>query len=125
LPISIGRCLRWQRWSQRRQTVGGSSGVTVGIVLTVDPGRFEFTASTRALFIKGTAHPAAHIAQQPDAARRLALSALHRNVERADLHGYPVGNRTTRRDTFAPKERHSKIRAAGTAGEARIVGRHE
>ena len=105
--------------------MGGSSGVTVSIVLAVDPGSFEFAAGARTLLIKGAAHAAAHIAQQSDATRRLALGASHRNVERADLNGNPVGYRTTRRGAFTPKERHSKIRAAGTAGEARIVGRHE
>lgn len=43
--------------------------------------------------LQGATHATAHIPHQPDATRGLAIGALHRNVEGADLHGGSIGDR--------------------------------
>lgn len=98
--------------------------VTMGVVLTINPGRLEFAAGARALLIHSAAHPTTDIAQQPDAPRGPGFSAAHRNEKRADLHGRPIGNGTAGRSALAPEERHTKMRAAGATRKAGIVDRH-
>ncbi len=71
------------------------SSVAMGIVLPVDPGRFEFTAGARALLIHSAAHTAPDITHQTHATRRLGFSSEHRDVERAHLHSRMVRNHTT------------------------------
>ena len=120
----IRRKLRFQRGHQRWKTVRRASRVAMRVVLTVYPRRLELATGTRTLLVHGATDAAAHIAHQPDTTRWAGLRPEHGNVKRADLHGCAVRNCTAGRGTLAPKERHTKIRAAGAAREAGIVDRH-
>ncbi len=70
------------------------SGIAMGVMLTVDPGRFELTASAGALLIHRATDAAPDVAHQTDATRRLGFCPEHRDVKRAHLHCHVVRNHT-------------------------------
>ena len=104
--------------------MGRASRVAMRVMLTVYPRRLELATGTGTLLVHGATDAAADIAHQSDATRRLAFRPEHSDVKWADLHGCAVRNCTAGRGTLAPKERHTKIRAAGAAREAGIVDGH-
>src|SRR5690606_190571 len=116
--------MRLQRRRQRRQSVGGARRIAMRIVLAVGPRRFELAAGARALLVQRAAHAATDVAHQADATSRLGLGAAHGDVKRTDLDRRIIRNRSAGRGAFTPEERHTKVRAAGTAREAGIIDGH-
>ena len=105
--------------------MGTAGVVATRVMFAIGPGRLEFSAGAGALLIQGATHTLPHLAKQGDATRRLVLGAAHGDAVRSDQHHLIVRHAATGRLAFTPKERHTKMRAAGATRKARISVRHD
>lgn len=111
-------------WSEGSQTVGSPRCVAARIVLAVGPGGIKVTTGRRSLLIDGATDRFADHALQRLTARLRLTGALHGHQRRVDGLYQVFGYRAARERCFSPEERHAKMRAAGTTGNAR-TGRHD
>ena len=99
--------------------MGSASAIAIRIVLTIHPAGFKLATSAGALLVHRATHRTANVAQQGYTTSWLLTGAEHGDPVRSDQFDLMIRHNPTGGLALAPKERHTKVRTARTAIEAR------